>query len=1425
MNKKFTKLMAAIALLTFLAVPMGMWGQTTVTWPGTSALPGTATAVANDQNVTIKTSSTNTYTNPIRIYANTTVTINALNGAKILSVAYEASSTGNYVTYAQNATVTPNVTPTVSDKIVTWTYAESDNVTEFMFMPSFQTRSNGISITYKTSGGTGPTTYAVTFEAGDGTFVGNSDFPNASNNVAAGTYTLPSATPATGYTFDGWVATGITTPITGSYTVSGAVAFTAHYTQSGSSGQIATLTATNLDLKTSYPSSEQTVTIDGITYAYHYLMKSSTNIQAQATNGVIRNTTAYSEDIVSVAITHSSTARATTIWGSANGENWTSVATGSGSITADFSGKGYKYFKITRGSNAAYWTQIVITCEAASSVAKPTFNPAGGIYTSAQSVTISAESGVNIYYTTDGSQPTTNSTLYNGAISIESTTTLKAIAVVNGESSNVASATYTILNPLTTMQAIFDNATATPASHEVAITFDNWVISGQNGSQTTGSGANKAWLTDNEGKGCAIYNTNNLGLMANNVLNGTVICNLQLYNGSAQITGVNSATTDINGNTIVSTGGTITPFETTIGNVSGVSTGAVVKLNHLRCVSASTTSNTLTDGTNTIYAKKTLYSSLSFAQGKIYDLTGVFEYSSSTSTIYPRSAADVVEAPKATLAIGTLTNVTGLNVFYVYDEYNPIISEGQSSAQQQVYVGEEIKVSPEVAAHCAMQSLTVTDGDDNPITITDHMTDGGYYSFIMPSSGATIAATASVAQQYTLTVVGDHVNITQLLVGEESDIVNLDANHQASIYEQTEVVIDGLTVDAAYMIESVTIEYGNTSVDVTKNDEGLYAFTMPSSDATLTITVGEIPTYTLVTSADQLVPGKHYIIATSNEEGAAYAISSLNGTYRNRVSVTVSNSDNKMLINYVEGLYEFVLSGDNVNKWSIYDEINSAYLYGGSKGTLGNSTTLGNTAKWDITIDGNATIDNGGFYIEHNSSASRFACYAGTQGDVYLYVKDGDTNYEFYSNTTSSAAIVSGETYTVHSPATLTLNNANNGGSLIIEDGGQLVTGIWVDATVQKNITAYTSDNDGWNLISSPVNVNLGAAGIGLTTETVYDLYYLDEPTTKWINYKSSNNGFNIQPQKGYLYANAANTTLSFSGTLQPNVEGTGCTVPLSKSGYGWNLVGNPFPFNAYVNKPYYVINGRTVEVYEGSDPVPTCTGIIVKATEANETVTFRRTAFTDGAVNNGNIQMTLAQQAANRGTAATVDNAIVSFNEGSQLEKFYFGNQNANLYIPQGNKEYAIVNTEAQGEMPVNFKAAENGTYTLTVNPENVEMGYLHLIDNMTGADIDLLATPSYSFEAKTTDYESRFRLVFAANNEDGVSTGSTTFAFFSNGSWIINNEGEATLQVIDLNGRILSSETINGSVSTSLNATTGIYMMRLISGDNVKTQKVVVR
>jgi hypothetical protein len=149
---------------------------------------------------------------------------------------------------------------------------------------------------------------------------------------------------------------------------------------------------------------------------------------------------------------------------------------------------------------------------------------------------------------------------------------------------------------------------------------------------------------------------------------------------------------------------------------------------------------------------------------------------------------------------------------------------------------------------------------------------------------------------------------------------------------------------------------------------------------------------------------------------------------------------------------------------------------------------------------------------------------------------------------------------------------------------------------------------------------------------------------------------------------------------------------------------------------------------------------------------------------------------------------------------------------------------------MPVNFKASKNGTYTLSVEPENVEMSYLHLIDNRTGADVDLLATPSYSFEAKTNDYASRFRLIFKANADDeenGASTGSATFAYYNGSNWTVSatGSGAATLQVIDVMGRVLSNETISGNTEININQPAGVYMLRLINGENVKVQKVVVR
>ena len=76
----------------------------------------------------------------------------------------------------------------------------------------------------------------------------------------------------------------------------------------------------------------------------------------------------------------------------------------------------------------------------------PVFSLASGTYDTNQSVTISSTAGATVYYTTDGSDPTTSSAVYSGAIALEDegNYTIKAIAVNDYGTSSVATAEYTI---------------------------------------------------------------------------------------------------------------------------------------------------------------------------------------------------------------------------------------------------------------------------------------------------------------------------------------------------------------------------------------------------------------------------------------------------------------------------------------------------------------------------------------------------------------------------------------------------------------------------------------------------------------------------------------------------------------------------------------------------------------------------------------------------------------------------------------------------------------------------------------------------------------------------------------------------------------------------------------------------------------------
>ncbi len=102
------------------------------------------------------------------------------------------------------------------------------------------------------------------------------------------------------------------------------------------------------------------------------------------------------------------------------------------------------------GQTLAFYVKKNADVPVIETVATPTFTPAAGTYTEAQSVTIScATEGAAIYYTTDGKTPTTSSTAYTAAITVDKSMTIKAIAVKEGmEDSEVASAKYVINLPV-----------------------------------------------------------------------------------------------------------------------------------------------------------------------------------------------------------------------------------------------------------------------------------------------------------------------------------------------------------------------------------------------------------------------------------------------------------------------------------------------------------------------------------------------------------------------------------------------------------------------------------------------------------------------------------------------------------------------------------------------------------------------------------------------------------------------------------------------------------------------------------------------------------------------------------------------------------------------------------------------------------------
>lgn len=405
--------------------------------------------------------------------------------------------------------------------------------------------------------------------------------------------------------------------------------------------------------------------------------------------------------------------------------------------------------------------------------------------------------------------------------------------------------------------------------------------------------------------------------------------------------------------------------------------------------------------------------------------------------------------------------------------------------------------------------------------------------------------------------------------------------------------------------------------------------------------------------------------------------------------------------------------------------------------------------------------------------------------------------------------------------------------NLVIEDGGQLiVNNAGVQATVNKSVSHGASkDADNWYVISSPVNNITSASVTSLIQSTAddYDYYYYDEAFHTWMNHKATAIT-NMTNGKGYLYWNANGDELSFPGEINSGDVEIALTVTEGDLA-GWNLIGNPYTHNIYKGEGTAIENSGDYALATGfytlsntgawtagtdnSTAVVPGQGLLVKATTAGTLTMTNTNASGSAKANHDNIQFAVSN-------SQYEDVAYAWFDKEMGLEKINHRNANIQMvYIPQDGQRYAIATMDDDTEMfNLNFKAATIGKYTLNVKADGM-FSYIHVIDRLTGEDIDILVD-DYSFIGSPRDDENRFivKLKYNANGNDNVND---IFAYQNGNDIIVNGEGE--LQVFDVMGRFVTSLEVNGSKRINASEfSNAVYIFRMI-GNDVKTQKIVVR
>ena len=654
------------------------------------------------------------------------------------------------------------------------------------------------------------------------------------------------------------------------------------------------------------------------------------------------------------------------------------------------------------------------------------------------------------------------------------------------------------------------------------------------------------------------------------------------------------------------------------------------------------------------------------------------------------------------------------------------------------------------------------------------------YKFTMPASDITVTVTERVNPFICATL--DSETMMQFIPNTEKAYGYGYIKHVTS---------DGLlwVTNGFFQTKSNTISLGMIQIRERDNSGGVSYIKLPEFEGRIEKIVFSVTSASANNSNGETTPNKLYFQETATKDGEIIAQGGGNATN----SITISLSDKVYNTGYI-------LASKSIRIWNIevtYTPYNNFIQYDDNT-PLPSEIPAGE----NISISNNANMEVSELTIP----------------------------------STSTVVVTSGSILNV----TSTLTNQGSANNLIIEDGGQLiVNNSDVMATFKKSIeatpTAKTTEG-GWYSIASPVN-NVAISSVTNLVDNAagtlyYNLYRYDEQSSKWEAYNTTEHPdfTTLANGQGYLYRNNG-MELSFSGEVNHGEVVVNLTNSVTNNELkGFNLIGNPFGHNIYKGSGaaidnnnlsegfYYLTNNGAWQAGDGSKAITPQMGVLVQVTgEASEvtlTISDKNNSPTNTRYANDNLQFIVSNN-------EYQDVAYAKFSKGYGLNKISHRNSEVPmLYIPQNGERYAIAMMSDNTEMfALNFKAATMGRYTLSYKAEG-EFSYLHVIDRLTGDDVDMLLEGEYSFTASPKDNESRF-IVRLAYKPDYSNEGNEMFVYQNGDEILVSGEGE--LQVFDATGRLVRNMSINGAKSLNI-STQGVYIFRLV-GNEVKTQKIVVR